>query len=63
MAGVSELTIIVKDEEKTLKSKHLIYDDYTVSPNDPILARYIKEAVDQFSGEPSDVKIKISMTL
>ncbi len=59
----SELTVIVKDSEKTLRTKHLIYEAYTVDPLDPVVGRCINDTLKQFDGEPTDVQIKISMTV
>lgn len=60
---LSELTVIVKDENKTLRFKHLIHESYTVDTQDPEIQRCIKESLKNFIGEPSDVQIKISMTV
>lgn len=59
----SEVTIIVKDSEKTLKTKHLVYETYTVDSTDPIIGKYINDSLVQFGSEPTDVQIKISMTV
>ncbi len=59
----SELTVIVKDSEKTLKTKHLVYEPYTVHSQDPLIEKYINETIKNFDGEPTDVQIKINMTV
>lgn len=58
-----EVTIILKDNEKTLKSKTLVHEEITMSEDDPEIARLIREARMSFTGEPSDVQVKTSMTL
>ena len=40
---VSELTVVVKDEEKNLRKKFLIYETYTVDENDPTIKNCIEE--------------------
>lgn len=59
----AELTIIVKDSEKTLKRKDIIYDPFTMCSDDPLIMRYVNETLKNFDGEPTDVQIKVSMTL
>lgn len=58
---VSELTIIVKDDEKSLKTKALIHETYAVDDSDPTIAHAIASALKEFQGEPTDINIKISM--
>ncbi len=58
-----EVTIILKDSEKTLKSKHLVYQEIMMSSEDPEIQRLIDEARKSFTGEPSDIQVKTSMTL
>jgi hypothetical protein len=57
----SEISIIVKNEEKRMTSKHLIYEQYTVNTDDPIIAQLIDQAVKEFGSTPDSVKIKINM--
>lgn len=59
----SVLTITLKDEEKTLRSKHLLYESYCVHPDDPVIKQCIARALKDFNGEPSDVKIRINLEL
>jgi len=60
---VSELTVIVKDSERTFRMKHLIYDDYSVNDNDPIIKKCVDDTLVQFHGEPESVNIKISLEI
>lgn len=53
----SEITITVKDHEKTLKTKHLVYDDFKMKQNDPAIAACIAETVKQFTGTPDKVRV------
>jgi hypothetical protein len=59
MASVSEITVIIKDEEKTLKKKFLIYDPYQVSQEDPTIKNCIEETLKNFAGEPAKITVKI----
>jgi len=60
---VSELTVTIKDEEKTLRKKFLIYDTYQTEDNDPIIQNCIKETLENFDGEPNDVIVNIKMEI
>ncbi len=57
------MTIVIKDAEKTLRFKHLIYEKFSVDVDDPVVGRCIHESLKSFTGEPTDVQIKISMTV
>lgn len=58
-----ELTVILKDSEKTFRQKFCVYEDVTLSKalTDPLIDQCIKEARTNFVGDPEDVVIKISM--
>ncbi len=56
-----ELTVIVKDEERTFKQKFLEYEAFTVDENDPLLRARVSEVLKSFNGAPEDVIIKISL--
>ena len=58
---VSEVTVTLKDDEKTLKSKFLLYEVYSVSVDDDTLKACVGEALSGFKGSPTDVKIRINM--
>lgn len=60
---VSEITISIKDEEKTLKKKFLIYDSFAVSEDDPIIKSCIEETVSDFNTKPDQIKVRINLTL
>ena len=60
---VSELTVVVKNEEKRQTTKHLIYDIFTVDEEDPLLKDLIDKAIKQFNGEVDDIRVKISMEM
>jgi len=58
---VSEVTVSIKDEEKTLKKKFLIYEQFIVSENDSTIKACIEEVLANFIGEPAKVTVKITM--
>jgi hypothetical protein len=59
----SILTITIKDEEKRLTSKNLIYESYSVHPDDPVIKEYIARALKDFGSEPSDIRIRINLEI
>jgi hypothetical protein len=60
---LSELTVIVKNEEKRQTTKHLIYEKYSVHEGDPVIRYHIDNAIKEFCGEPDDIRIKITMEI
>jgi len=60
---VSELCVAIKDDEKTLRKKFLIYEDYQVNELDPMITKCINETLENFDGEPASVKITITMEM
>lgn len=60
---VSELTVIIKDSEKTLKTKFLPYEKYYVDEKDPFIFACIQQTKDNFDGEPTDITINIRMDI
>ena len=60
----SEVTIIVKNSEKTLRSKHLLHSIYAADPTDETLRPLIDEAKKQFKANDEmvaidDIQLKI----
>ncbi|HWY36249.1 MAG TPA: hypothetical protein VNX68_16505 [Nitrosopumilaceae archaeon] len=60
---LSELTVIVKNEEKRQTTKQLVYEPYSICENDPIIQEAISQAVKEFNAEPDDIRVKISMEI
>jgi hypothetical protein len=58
---VAEITVTVRNEEKVLKSKHLIYDTFTTADCDPVLKECIDKAVKEFQSTPDSVKVRINL--
>jgi len=60
---MSELTVILKDSDRTYRQKFLIYEAFTMSDNDPVILLCIDEAKKSFEGEPESVQIKIHLEI
>lgn len=60
---MSELTVILKDSDRTYRQKFLCYEDYHVSDNDTFILRCIEEAKKNFEGEPEEINIKIHLEI
>jgi hypothetical protein len=60
---MSELTVILKDSERTYKQKFLIYKDYAVADDDAVILACIEEAKKNFEGEPESIQVKIHMEI
>jgi hypothetical protein len=58
---MNELTVILKDSERTYRQKFLLYVTYLVSKEDHIVRKCIEEAKKNFKGEPESVQIKIHL--
>ena len=58
-----QIKVIVKDEEKTLRKKFLIYDPVSVDDQDPIIRQCVNEVLKNFDGEPSDISVKIDLEI
>lgn len=59
----SEITIIIKDSEKTLRKKFPIYQTYEVEESDPVIKSCIKEVLENFDGEPEIIQVKIDLLI
>ena len=57
----SELSVTVKDSEKRMTKRHLIYEKYHADIDDPIVSECIRETVKEFGAEPEDIRIKITL--
>ncbi len=60
---MSELTVILKDSERTYRQKFLSYEGYEVSQSDPFILSCIEEAKKSFGHEAEDVQIKIHLEM
>lgn len=60
---VSEVSICIKDDEKRLTKKFLVYDTFTTDYEDPTIVNCINETLENFNGEPDSVKVTIVLEL
>ena len=60
---MNELTVILKDSDRTYRQKFLIYEQYTMSDDDPVIRMCIDEAKKNFEGDPESIQIKIHMEI
>ena len=59
----SEITVTIKDEEKTLKTKFLIYDKFEVHHNDLIIKDCVARSLRDFGSEPCKIKVRINLDI
>jgi hypothetical protein len=60
---MTELTVILKDSDRTYKQDFIIYESYSISDTDPLILACIDEAKQNFQGDPESVQIKIHMEI
>ena len=60
---MTELTVILKDSDRTYRQKFLIYEAYSVMDNDPVINMCIEGAKKNFEGEPEIVQVKIHLEI
>ena len=59
-----EMSVTVKNDDKRMTTKHLMYEPCAVSFDDPIIKGAVEDAVDQFGGgegEVLDIRVKITL--
>lgn len=60
---MNELTVILKNSDRTYRQKFLIYETYSVSENDKVIGMCIEEAKKSFEGDPESIQVKIHMEI
>ena len=58
-----ELTVILKDTERTYRQKLLVYEDVCLQPEDPVIGMCIEAARKNFEGEPEDIQIRVLLVV
>jgi hypothetical protein len=58
---MSEITIILKSDEMTMKEKFLSYDKYTMSLDDPYILDLINQVKAKAKFSPHEITVKVSM--
>lgn len=61
MSEAKEVTVILKDSEKSTRHKFLIYEEFTFSTASPIIAQCIAESRKSFEGEPEKCTVKANL--
>jgi hypothetical protein len=60
---MNELTVILKNSDRTYRQKFLIYEVYSVSEDDSVIHMCIEEAKKSFEGDPESVQVKIHLEI
>ena len=60
---MSELTVILKDSERTYRQKFLMYNPFSMTYDDPEILNCSQQAKENFQGDPEDIIIKVSMEI
>lgn len=63
MNEVKELTVTVKGDEQTYKQKFLIYEALCMDGEDPIIKKYVDEALSNSKIEPTDIKVRALLVM
>jgi hypothetical protein len=59
-----EISITIRDEEKKKLTKpFLIYETVTLSADDPVIRQCVEECLQEFKGEPEDIKVRAVLIL
>ena len=53
----NEITITVKDNERTLKMKHLVYSTFCMNQDDPVIQELIALTVKEYHAIPDKVRV------
>lgn len=64
-AQCSEITITLKcsEDKRKYSQSFLVYEDYSISQDDPLIRSCIVEALKSFIGDPDEIKIRINMEI
>jgi len=60
---MSEITVILKDSERTYRQKFLSYEDFSVDHADPYIVMCIETAKKSFGSEPEEIIVKIHLEI
>jgi len=58
---VCKLTITLRNDEKTTKFQHLVYEDFKANEDDEVLQRYFAEALKEFGPQIDSAKARIDL--
>lgn len=58
-----EITLRLKDDEQTLVKKHPVYsENFSLSHDNPELRKLVDQAIQDFTGTPTDILVKAKYT-
>jgi len=60
---MSELTVILKDSDRTYRQQFLVYEKYCLDENDPVILTCIEQAKKNFQGDPETIQVRIHMEI
>jgi hypothetical protein len=60
---MTEITVILKDSDRTYRQKFLMYEDYYPKESDPQIQSCIRSSLKNFQGEPESIQIKIHLEI
>ena len=60
---MNELTVILKDSDRTYRQNFLIYEKYSVAYDDPVIIACIEAAKKNFQGDPESIQVKIHLEI
>jgi hypothetical protein len=58
-----EITVKIKDEERSMKHKFLIYEDFAMNSSDVIIRDCVDQVKKEFQGEAESIKISVTMVI
>lgn len=58
-----EVTVILKDSERTYRQKFLVYEEFKMNEDDGLIRTCIASAKKNFDGEPEDIQIRCLMVV
>lgn len=60
---MTELIVTIKGAESTYKQKFLLYEDYQMKEDDPIVKQCVETALANAKIEPEDIKVRALLIL
>ena len=61
MNEAKEISVTLKDDEKRMTHKFLVYEEVEVTDADHTLIKCIADARKSFDGEPDEIKVRITI--
>lgn len=61
--SATEITITIRNSEKNQRNKHLIYENYFLNDQDPVIKSLIAQALQEFNAEPDAIRIRANLVV